>query len=369
MAQLAHVSHDTAHKVRRIVQEADESSKEALRQGSRSIHAVHTSLPRRRPASRTKAAATSAVTSPTPVSPSPVELPPQLRMAQRLIDLAEGMLEELAAWRRQSPHDAVVHAFGQMEKHLTEIKDYFGKKFQAMHASFATGNIAAATPRPTDNAGTERAGGDRSHDLQAEEVEATVLAGAHRVAPASMGPGVSTQYPDDTERTTPPPDDAPEAPAAGAAETFSSERHDSAPAPATDVTSAEADTHEATTPAITATTTPGTESSGTQAQETPEATLPQACESSSEGGDQVWQGGHDEAGAASTGVAGAQSGHKPGGSTGATSKRDPHLDSLRRQFCNKIEEVAGPRMGIKYDRARAQEGGCPDTRWKRCMEC
>jgi hypothetical protein len=33
----------TQYKVRRIVQEADESSKEALRQGTRSIHAVHTS--------------------------------------------------------------------------------------------------------------------------------------------------------------------------------------------------------------------------------------------------------------------------------------------------------------------------------------
>ena len=103
VAQLAHVSHDTVHKVRRIVQEADESSKDALRQGTRSIHAVHTSLPRRRPASRTKVAATPAVTAPTPVSPSPVELPPQFRMAQRLIDLAEGMLRELAAWRRQYP--------------------------------------------------------------------------------------------------------------------------------------------------------------------------------------------------------------------------------------------------------------------------
>ena len=138
-----------------------------------------------------------------------------------------------------------------------------------MCASFATGDAPEAVARPTEDAGAECDGGNHPHDLQAEEVEATVLAGTHRVAPASMGPGVSTQCLGDTERTTPPPDDAPEAPAAGAAETFSSEELDSAPAPATDVTSAEADTHEAPTPAITATTTPVTQWSGIQAQEHP----------------------------------------------------------------------------------------------------
>jgi hypothetical protein len=53
---------------------------------------------------------------------------PQVVMARRLIELADGIQHELATWRQRFPEDSAVQAFGLMEGHLRELRDYFRKK-------------------------------------------------------------------------------------------------------------------------------------------------------------------------------------------------------------------------------------------------
>jgi hypothetical protein len=52
----------------------------------------------------------------------------QFLRARRLIELADSIQHELATWRQQFPEDSSVHAFGLMEKHLRELRDYFRMK-------------------------------------------------------------------------------------------------------------------------------------------------------------------------------------------------------------------------------------------------
>jgi hypothetical protein len=314
LAQRAGVSHDTIRKVKAILKGADEPTKDALRRGTRSIHAVHKTLPRRRPGPSATAAAAPAVPSPTPVHPMPLELPPQLRMAQRLIDLAAVMLEELATWRQQSPHDAVVHAFGRMETHLTEIKDYFGKKYQEMHASYATGDASETGARPTEDAKPGRSGDDHPDEQPPEGSEAPALAGAHGVAATSLVPGVSIQVIGDAEGTAPRPDDAAKAPAVGAARTCPSEPPDNTP------------------PANTA-------SHGTPGQGPPTARRPPASQASSEGVDRVRQALSGAGAEAPAGGSGATAGDVPDGSLRATAKRHRKTGSLRRQLFNILQKL------------------------------
>jgi hypothetical protein len=144
VAKLAGVSHDTVHKVRRLAKEADEPTKAALRRGERSIHAAHKAL-RPRGASGKAAGAEPSPASPTPATPTFVEPPSRRRMAQRLIDLAAAILHELAAWRRQYPQDAAVHAFGLMEKHVGDLQGYFEQKQEELHEEPATVDTREAT--------------------------------------------------------------------------------------------------------------------------------------------------------------------------------------------------------------------------------
>jgi hypothetical protein len=306
VATLAAVSHGTVHKVRRFAQEADEATKDALRRGSRSIDAVHKTLPPRRPASSATAAAAPAVPSPTPVTPAPVERPPRLQLAQRMIDLAEAMVQTLAEWRRQYPHDAVVHAFGRMEKHLTEIKDYFGRKLQEMHASYATGDAPEGAARQTEDATVGGSGEDHPHELPGEGSDALNLAGAHGVTPASLEPGVSMSVPGAAEGTAPRPAGEAEAPAADVATTPPGDSPDDSP------------------PA-------GTASHGTPAQDPPAAMRPRASQASSARRDGVRRLGPSAGAGAPTGGVGATAGDVVGGSPRANAKRRRELDTLNRR--------------------------------------
>jgi protein gp37 len=197
LAQMANVSHETMRKAKAIAQEADESTKEALRRGERTIHRIYKELRRPRPASNGKAVAEASSGGTTPAAGrrtkqltgamwrdrlaevrqhfmqveqsqrienlartwSPdvadgyreelahliealrqvqqridvvirarVDGEPQLLMARRLIELADGIQHELATWRQQFPEDSAVHAFGLMEKHLHELRDFFRMK-------------------------------------------------------------------------------------------------------------------------------------------------------------------------------------------------------------------------------------------------
>jgi hypothetical protein len=101
MGKVAGVSHDTMHKAKVITQEADEPTKQALRRGDRSIHHVYQTLRPRRAASHEKVVPeTSAST--LGVSPA-MALAPQVRLAKRVIELADAMLHALGTWRQEFP--------------------------------------------------------------------------------------------------------------------------------------------------------------------------------------------------------------------------------------------------------------------------
>jgi hypothetical protein len=71
-------------------------------------------------------------------------LGPRVRMAERLIELADAILHELATWRQEFPRDLSIHAFSLMEQHLRELKSYFHKKHCDMRER------SAAVEIPTD---------------------------------------------------------------------------------------------------------------------------------------------------------------------------------------------------------------------------
>ncbi len=85
---------------------------------------------------------------------------PQVVMARRLLELADGIQHELATWRQRFPEDSAVHAFGLMEHHLRQMQDYFrgkqreraehGASIEVPTARDAAGILSEA-PTPTDD--------------------------------------------------------------------------------------------------------------------------------------------------------------------------------------------------------------------------
>jgi len=144
IAEIAGVSRETIRKAERILTEADEPTKEALRRGTRNIHGVYQGLRRPRRASDGKAAAEVSAT--TPGASTAMEADRWVPMAERLIELAGVILEALASWRQQYPQDSAVGAFALMEKHLHELQGYFRKKQDEMAEGSAAVEVAATGP-------------------------------------------------------------------------------------------------------------------------------------------------------------------------------------------------------------------------------
>jgi transposase-like protein len=140
IAEIAGVSRETVRKAEVILTEADEPSKEALRRGKRKIHGVYQGLRRLRGASNGKAVSAASATTPG----ASTAMDPGLRvpMAERLIELAGAILEELDSWRQQYPQDSAVGAFPLMEKHLRELQGYFRKKQHEMAERSAAVEVA-----------------------------------------------------------------------------------------------------------------------------------------------------------------------------------------------------------------------------------
>ena len=153
---------------------------------------------------------------------------PQFRIAAA-DRLGRGMLEELATWRQQYPHDAVVHAFGRDGEAPARAAGSFGRKLQEMHASFAMGDTPEAAAGSTEDAGARHGGDDHPHKPPAEGSEAPDLAGAHGVTPQSLQPGVSMSVLGDAEGAVPRPADAAEAPRRHARDVHPSEPPDDTP--------------------------------------------------------------------------------------------------------------------------------------------
>jgi hypothetical protein len=144
IAAIAGVSRETVRKAEVILQEGDEPTKDALRRGTRKIHGVYQGLRGPRPSSNGKAVSAASATSPG----VPTVLEPGLRvpMAERLIELAGAILEELASWRQQYPQDPAVGAFALMEKHIREMQGYFRQKQHEMAERSAAVEVAATGP-------------------------------------------------------------------------------------------------------------------------------------------------------------------------------------------------------------------------------
>jgi hypothetical protein len=140
IATIAGVSRETVRKAEVILEEADEPTKEALRRGQRKIHGVYQSLRRQRAASTRKAVAEASAT--TPGAQTAMEPRLKVPMAERLIELAGAILEELDSWRRQYPQDSAVGAFALMENHLRELQGYFRKKQDEMAKPSAAVEVA-----------------------------------------------------------------------------------------------------------------------------------------------------------------------------------------------------------------------------------
>ncbi len=105
---------------------------------------------------------------------------PQFLMARRLIELADGIQHELATWRQQFPEDPSVHAFGLMEKHLRELRDYFRMKQRERSEP------GAAVEVPTN--------GDAADSLREESTAEDDEMGQARVAdPAPHTPQITTR--------------------------------------------------------------------------------------------------------------------------------------------------------------------------------
>jgi len=150
LARMAGVSARTMGKIQVIAREVDEPTKNDLRQGKRSIHHVYQTLrPRRAAPHRRPVPETSATT---PGASTAMALGPRVRMAQRLIELADAILHELATWRQEFPQDLSIHAFSLMEQHLRELKSYFHKK----HCDMRERSAAVAIPTDGDREGLRR---------------------------------------------------------------------------------------------------------------------------------------------------------------------------------------------------------------------
>jgi transposase-like protein len=144
IAKAAGVSRETVRKAEVILEEADEPTKEALRRGTRKIHGVYQGLRRPRGASDGNAVTEAATT--TPGAPTAMEPGLRVPMAERLIALAGAILEALDSWRLQYPRDSAVGAFALMEKHLSELQEYFRKKQHEMAERSAAVEMAATGP-------------------------------------------------------------------------------------------------------------------------------------------------------------------------------------------------------------------------------
>jgi hypothetical protein len=192
VAKLAGVSHDTLHKVRRLVEKADEPTKTALRQGQRSIHAAYQGLARRAESRRKPGNTRSTAPSPQ-AAEAPEEVPAEpyspRQLAERLIGLAEAMLRGLAAWHQRHPQDFTVNAF-LMEKHIGEVKRYFERERREM----GEGATAVATPQ----AAVHAQGG-----AGAEGAEAKKRPAGRGVIPVHAGPDAAPQPPGDTGHAPP----------------------------------------------------------------------------------------------------------------------------------------------------------------------
>ena len=164
IAKIAGVSRETVRKAEIIMTEADEPTKEALRRGKRKIHGIYQGLRGLRTASNRKVVAQTSVT--TPKAPTVTE--PSLRepMAERLIELAGAILEELASWRQQYPQDSAVGAFDLMEKHLRELQGYFRMKQHEMAERSAAVEVTTV-PQVTELAGIHQG----SHSLLGEPLQ------------------------------------------------------------------------------------------------------------------------------------------------------------------------------------------------------
>jgi hypothetical protein len=124
LAKMAGVSHETMRKAKAIAQKADEPTKESLRRGERSIHRVYQTLHRPRVASNGKSTAWASSAAPTQTTSPPMEPDPQVCMAERLIDLASTMRQELVTWREQFPQATWVQSFLRMESDLGKMEAY-----------------------------------------------------------------------------------------------------------------------------------------------------------------------------------------------------------------------------------------------------
>jgi hypothetical protein len=121
IAAIAGVSRETVRKAEVIMEEADEPTKEALRRGERSIHRTYQGVRRPRAASNGKA--TAETSDPTPATPTTMEPDPQVRMAERVIELAGTMWQALVTWREQFPQATWVPSFLRMETDLGKMEE------------------------------------------------------------------------------------------------------------------------------------------------------------------------------------------------------------------------------------------------------
>jgi hypothetical protein len=148
IAEIAGVSRETVRKAEVILGEADEPTKEALRRGTRKIHGVYQGLRGPRTSSSGKAVSAASATT---AAPTAMEPGPRVAMAERLIELAGAILDELGNWRQQYPQDSAVGAFDLMEKHLRELQGYFRQKQHEMAERSVAVEVATGTPVPQGN--------------------------------------------------------------------------------------------------------------------------------------------------------------------------------------------------------------------------
>jgi hypothetical protein len=162
LARMAGVSARTMGKIQVIAREVDEPTKNDLRGGKRSIHHVYQRLRPRRAASHRRAVPETSAT--TPGASTAMALGPRVRMAERLMELADAILHELATWRQEFPQDLSIHAFGLMEQHLRDLKSYFHKK----HCDMRERSAAVEIPTDGDREGLLRGAPTPEGDSEGE---------------------------------------------------------------------------------------------------------------------------------------------------------------------------------------------------------
>jgi DNA invertase Pin-like site-specific DNA recombinase len=163
IAEIAGVSRETVRKAEVILEDADEPTKEALRRGKRKIHDVHQRLRGPRAASNRKPTAEASAVAPTPATPPTMEPDPQVCMAERLIELAGAMRQELAMWREQFPQATWVQSLLRMESELSKMEEYLRAiqqrareaHQQRMAALAASVEVLAPEAQPANKAGEE----------------------------------------------------------------------------------------------------------------------------------------------------------------------------------------------------------------------